>query len=159
MTEHRAKPGDLCMSDAMPFQQHWSYRTTLPLADAITDTFFLPVAPNLRPGDSITMVSYDRPSFGRVVEFSTVMVVEKRQDAVELVVTAAPEAVPARESAPASSDDGPAPEYIRGNGKAVWNPGKRAYDIKVGNDVVAVIADKDEAHKIARGDIPMPVAA
>lgn len=59
MDELRCKSGDLCMSDAAPFQQHWECRTTWPLADVIHDKYFLPMRNQLRSGDSITLCRYD----------------------------------------------------------------------------------------------------
>lgn len=55
----RARPTDICMSDSMPFQQRWQYRTTMPLKDILHDRFFLPLRQNLRAGDEITLCRYD----------------------------------------------------------------------------------------------------
>lgn len=59
MSELRAKPSDLCMADAMPFNQHYEYRTTWPLSELLHDRFFLPVRDQLRAGDQITLCRFD----------------------------------------------------------------------------------------------------
>lgn len=158
MNEYRAKANDLCMADAMPFHQHFEYRTTLPLDDALHDQFFLPVANNLRPGDEVTLVSYDRPPGprhdARIVEIATVRVVEKGRDRVELHRIGDIERIP-RRAVIDNEDPAPREAYVSGDGKAVWNVGARAYDIKVGGKVVASEPDKDKAAAMARGDIPL----
>lgn len=163
MSDYRAKAQDLCMADAMPFNQHFEYRTTLPLVEVIHDRFFLPVAGNLRAGDLINLVSFDRPvgpqHNGRVVEIATVRVVEKRADAVELFQVGEMAKVPrtnGKADHTAEALATPRERYIPGDGKAVWNLGKRAYDVKVGNKIVATEPDGDKARAMARGDIPLP---
>lgn len=70
--ELRARGADLCMSDAMPFQQHWEHRTTWPLADVLNDKYFLNVRDQLRAGDAITICRYD----GRDANHTTVQLLE-----------------------------------------------------------------------------------
>lgn len=65
MNELRAKPGDLCMSDAMPFCQHHEYRTGYPLAEVLHDRFFLPMRGQLYGGDSITICQFEKDHVGR----------------------------------------------------------------------------------------------
>lgn len=92
MNDHRARPADLCMSDAMPWQQHWEYRTTLPLADILHERFFLPVRTTLRPGDSVTFCRYDMQDVThkrcRLLEIATARVVAsgEKAEAVPLFV-------------------------------------------------------------------------
>jgi hypothetical protein len=92
MNEHRACPPDLCIAEAMPFQQHHEYRTHLPIADVVHDQFFLPLRGQLYAGDSITICRFDRANAGRrdavLVEVATVRVVASgpRADAVPLVM-------------------------------------------------------------------------
>ena len=56
----RIKPNDLCMSDAMPFQQHHEARTTKPVEEVFDDKkSFLDVRGNLHVGDTVTICSYE----------------------------------------------------------------------------------------------------
>lgn len=79
MTNFRARPGDLASVGAMPFQTHYEYATTLPLADVIHSEFFLPVRDQLWAGDCITLCRFDNPDFQnrdrRLLEVATVRVV------------------------------------------------------------------------------------
>jgi hypothetical protein len=45
------------------------------------------------------------------------------------------------------------------NAKASWNPGKKLYQVKVGDKVIYETKDKQEANDIADGKIPVPRAA
>lgn len=161
MNEYRAKAQDLCMAEAMPWHQHFEYRTTLPVRDVVHDAFFLPVAGNLRVGDRIEIVGYDRPPgphhAARVVEIAAVRVVDKRSDAVELFQVGETVTVPRRAAPKAEAAPRLAERYVPGDAKAVWNLGKRAYDIKVGDEVLATEPDGDKAKAMARGDMPLPV--
>lgn len=159
--DYRAKAQDLCMNDAMPFQQQFQYRTTLPLREVIHERFFLPVANNLRTGDQIRIVGYDRPAGprhdGRVVEVAEVIVTDKRPEAIVLDLLGEIREI----ATPAVADTTAEPRlprerYVPGTATVAWNLGKRAFEIKVGETVVATEPDKDRAHQMARGDIPLP---
>ena len=56
----RARPLDVCMSDAMPFSQAWCCKTTWPLADVLNDEYFLNLRQTLRAGDTIRISRFDR---------------------------------------------------------------------------------------------------
>jgi hypothetical protein len=58
--ELRARPLDVCMSDAMPFAQRWTCRTTWPLADVLNEQYFLNLRQILRAGDTIRISRFDR---------------------------------------------------------------------------------------------------
>lgn len=60
MSDLRARPLDVCMSDSMPFAQRWTCRTTWPLADVLNDQFFLNMRQTLRAGDMIRLCRFDR---------------------------------------------------------------------------------------------------
>ena len=79
MSELRARPSDICMSDAMPFQQHWEYRTTWPIKDVLHDKFFLSLRAQLRAGDGINICRYDGADINHkgisLIEFATVRVI------------------------------------------------------------------------------------
>lgn len=162
MTEHRAKTPDLCMSDAMPFQQHFEYRTQLPLSEIINERFFLPCGASLRPGDRISLVRYDGPvtahHMARVIEFAAVRVVAKSSKALELMPEGEITKVPKPEAEPASPAE-PREEYVKAQGEVRWNPGKRLHEVVVSGEAVCGTPDKDLALAIARGDEPIAAAA
>ena len=147
------------MADAMPFQQHWEYRTTHRLAAVINDKFFLPLAGNLRVGDEITMVSYDRPPTshhdGRVVEIATVRIVAKEADSIEVFSVGEIISVPRKAEKVATGTLDHTDQFVPGDARVVWNVGKRAFDIKIGDSVLATEPDKEKAEAIARGDLPL----
>jgi len=88
MNEHRAKTLDMCMANAMPYQQHYEYRTTLALSEVINDKFFLPMRGQLYPGDSITLCRLNSTNGSRkdtiLSEVATVRVISAGDDGVPL---------------------------------------------------------------------------
>lgn len=84
MNDLRARATDICMADAMPFNQHWEYRTTWPLADVLHDQFFMPLRSQFRPGDSITLCRFDGANAAhkhiRLLEVATVRVISAGAD-------------------------------------------------------------------------------
>lgn len=60
MSDLRARPLDVCMSDAMPHSQRWACKTTFPLADVLNDEYFLNMRQSLRAGDTIRVSRFDR---------------------------------------------------------------------------------------------------
>lgn len=60
MSDLRARPLDVCMSDTMPFAQRWACKTTWPLADVLNDEYFLNLRQTLRAGDTIRISRFDR---------------------------------------------------------------------------------------------------
>lgn len=92
MNEYRLKPTDICMADAMPWQQHWEARTTWPLAEVLHDKFFLNMRTQLRAGDAITLCRYSGtdPTHRNVklLEVATLRVIEagERAEAVPIAL-------------------------------------------------------------------------
>lgn len=166
MTEQFCKPTDLCMTEAMPFQQRHECRTTLPLADVLTDRFFNNVRANLRAGDSISICQYEAAPGNhhkaKMIAFCEVRVTEVTQEAVKLFVTKAPVSVAAGQVYGETGDDtvqGGGVRYIEGDGQVRWNPGSKAYDIVVNGKVVVAGIPRDRkewAQAVARGDEPLP---
>lgn len=60
MSDLRARPLDVCMSDTMPFAQRWCCKTTWPLADVLNEEYFLNLRQTLRAGDTIRISRFDR---------------------------------------------------------------------------------------------------
>jgi hypothetical protein len=60
MSDLRARPLDVCMSDTMPFAHRWTCKTTWPLADVLNDEYFLNLRQTLRAGDTVRISRFDR---------------------------------------------------------------------------------------------------
>ena len=92
MSDLRARPLDVCMSDSMPFAQRWTCRTTWPLADVLNDQYFLNMRQTLRAGDMIRICRFDRidsnEKDARLLETCEVIIVKSgaAATAVELAV-------------------------------------------------------------------------
>lgn len=87
----RLKPGDLAMSEAMPFGQHYEARTVYPVEQCMAPDFFMNVRSNLRAGDRINLVRYDNDTWGRVLEvIEGIRIVHVDNIGVELMQTFAP---------------------------------------------------------------------
>jgi hypothetical protein len=92
MSDLRARPLDVCMSDSMPFAQRWTCRTTWPLADVLNDEYFLNMRQTLRAGDMIRICRFDRMDSNdkdtRLLETCEVIIVKSgaAATAVELAV-------------------------------------------------------------------------
>lgn len=92
MSDLRARPLDVCMSDSMPFAQRWTCRTTWPLAEVLNDEYFLNMRQTLRAGDMIRICRFDRidsnDKDSRLLETCEVIIVKSgaAATAVELAV-------------------------------------------------------------------------
>lgn len=60
MSDLRARPLDVIMSESMPFMQRWHCRTTWPLTDILNDQYFLNLRNVLHSGDTIRICRFDR---------------------------------------------------------------------------------------------------
>lgn len=112
MSSHQVKPQDITPLLSSPFMTTHGCRVALPLSEILTTpTFFDKVNSNLRVGDRVQLVRFEHGDWtkARVVEFVEVIIVQKRQHAVEFVQsgplieippeTPAPQAAAAEESA------------------------------------------------------------
>ncbi|HDZ39714.1 MAG TPA: hypothetical protein ENH62_15795 [Marinobacter sp.] len=52
-------------------------------------------------------------------------------------------------------EEGETERYVPGEAEAKWNPGKKTYEIKIGDEVLATERDKDRAFAIAAGSEPL----
>ena len=69
MADYRCKPGDVCMSEAMPFAQSWEVRTTYPLDECIKNpSFLMNVRSFFRAGHRINLCRYVSETWGEVIE-------------------------------------------------------------------------------------------
>lgn len=156
----RVKPQNMYMCEATSFGQRWTCATTDPLIAALTDEYFLPMRSQLYAGDEIRVcevTSMDRHT-ARVLRWVDLLVVEAAMDRVETMpigdVRDVPEAAP---QATAASE--PDERYITGDGEVRWNLGKKVHEVVLAGEVIASSPDKDEACRIARGELPLPQAA
>lgn len=85
--ERRCRPDDLCMSDAMPFQQHHEVRTTYPLSECINNRFFLDVRSRINAGDIIRMCRYVNDTWNEVIEIAEVAVLASDNTGVDITTT------------------------------------------------------------------------
>lgn len=161
MNDHRAKPGDLCMSDAMPWCQHFEYRTDLPLKDITHDKFFLPVRDNLRDGDAITLCRFakvDKGTQEKLLEVVEVRVLKCEHEGVKLGQRGKIETFDHGDTAAAKPPKAPVEKYIPADGEVRWNPGKKEHEVFADGKAVFSSADKAEAQAVARGDKALEAA-
>ena len=125
MNDLRVKPLDLCMSEAMPFQQHYELRTTHPIADVAHDQYFLPVRGQIYAGDQITICRFDKADATRreakLLEVGVIRIVESGANAKTVPVILMGPVVtvtPAAKIEPAKPDKADRPETAA--------PGKKA---------------------------------
>lgn len=85
--QRRCRPDDVCMSDAMPFQQHWEVRTTYALKECINNSFLLDVRGRIRAGDIVRMCRYVNDTWQEVVEIAEVSVLAVDNSGVDIVLT------------------------------------------------------------------------
>ncbi len=155
---------DLAMTDAMSFQQHFEHRTTLPIADITHKLYFMPVAANLRVGDRVSVVRYNKPpaqhhgdAGPRMMETAEFRVASKSREAIDVVVVSGPDEIPDFSIAPEERPDTPSrEEFIKGDGRAVYNRRDRSWEVMLGEEIVATMFDGDLAKAVARGDLPIP---
>lgn len=77
---------DICMSDPMPFNQHWDARVPVPIADvgdvgkALHSAFA-----SLRPGDRVDIASFADRAWTNAVEFATFRVTSLDDDVIKVI--------------------------------------------------------------------------
>jgi len=158
MAEHRAKSADLCMADAMPFQQHHEYRTTLPIADVLSDRFFLDARANLRVGDAITICRFADRAWRQLTEIADVRVASIGDDGVRLHLRGEIEAIPVAEApaVPIPEPLSPAERYAGPDWTATHRGFGRWAVLDATGREMAGNLDKETAVRVARGDLPLP---
>jgi len=76
----------MCMSDPMPFSQHWEVRVSIPLEDidnmgaALQNGYS-----SFRAGDLIHVCSFDKPDWKRLKELASYRVVSVENNKIEVV--------------------------------------------------------------------------
>lgn len=151
----RLKPADLCMAEAMPFQQHHECRVAESLAEALGHDFFGNVRANLRPGDLVTVVGYEDDSWARVAQVAALRIVESGET-VRYHLVGGIEDVAAAEAA---GETEPVAHYSDGTW-TVARRGNAKWCVLDGDGVVkAEGLDKKTADAVADGRRPLPEAA
>lgn len=153
MTEHRAKGSNLHKPADGQFGMNWVYDAShCPLSDVFQPGFFNGLRGNIRPGDSIRAVRIENNHVREVAEaivlhVSAKDVIVSRPAIMKFDQPEAEEAAPVEEK-PAG--------FVQGTGEVKWNAGKKAHEVHVDGAVVFSTKDKDLAHSVARGDVPVP---
>lgn len=131
----QVRPLDMCMSDTMPFAQRWTCRTTWPLADVLTEQFFLPMRQTLRAGDTVEIMRFDRNDSNdkdaRLLEMGKVVIVKSGPAALAVEIAVVGQVIILGEGMPRGVY-----EVRRGQS------GK--YKLMQGEDVVAEFGSKGE---------------
>lgn len=108
--EYRAKPGNFCMAEAVPFGQRFNYHGEIAVKDMLHPQFFLPLRTHFRAGDSIRLVQVVDD---RVAEYSDAIVIQVTREGVEVRADGPVHRIPAAaEEAPLPETSQPAPEGL-----------------------------------------------
>ena len=84
--KYRISPSQLCMSDAMPFQQHFEARVAgRDIKDVISDQLFLNVNSNLKVGDEIVLCGYADQTWQTLQQFARLRVTSVSREAIKLL--------------------------------------------------------------------------
>lgn len=84
MSEERLKAVDLCMAEAVPFQQRHECRISCPIEEVLDGAYFTAVKANLRAGDVISVCRYADASFQKVLQWAELRVMEISPDKFRL---------------------------------------------------------------------------
>ena len=86
MDNYRIARADMCMSDPMPFSQHWEARVTVPI-DSIEDIGLALQAgfSSLRPGDLVNICSFDKLDWRHLVETASYRIASCDHGKIEAV--------------------------------------------------------------------------
>ncbi len=111
----RLNPVDLCMADAMPFQQHHEARVYgRNLEDVLTPSLLLNVRSNIKVGDEVVICGYADQTMRRLTQFVRVRVFSTQKDGVNFMVDGKVTDIPAVEGDPEPVKSGPVLEVARG---------------------------------------------
>lgn len=77
---------DICMSDAMPFSQHWEARVPVPIKEIGDVGHALHAAySSLRPGDSITICSFESKNWTHLLEVANFRIASMENSKIEVL--------------------------------------------------------------------------
>jgi hypothetical protein len=122
--------------------------------------FFDTLAGNFMAGDTIKCIKIVKE---RVVTVAEGMIIEVQISGnvrtVEFQPTTKLTTIAGKHCTEEEEKEANGPEYIKENGSVNYNYKLRRWDVMVEGKVVYESDDKQEAQSIARGDLPIPVAA
>jgi len=154
----------LSMGEAVPSSgQRYTYSSADPMRSMLTPEFFLPIQPQLRPGDCIRIHQMDNNNFGQeaneLLAYVDVLVITSKKGLIRFHQESDIFYIP-DESGELSPEANPATAAKYGRGKVKWCVGERAYRIVDINDESVILAsgieEKEIAVKMAAGEIPIP---
>lgn len=149
----KAKAGNLCMSDAVPFGQHWNYHADHSVAHMLAPGYFSALRHMLRPGDSLRLTRLENHRVREVLDCIVVAVGDDvelfpRSDVIVVPLPEEPKPEPEVRETYVTAD---CEVKHKGRGKwAVIHPEKGE---------IAVVDGKEAAEEIAKGNVPVPEAA
>ena len=149
----RASTQHLCTGESGEYGLQWSYQTDGPLETVLSPDYFMSVRARINVGDHIRCTSVRD---GRAQETCELLVVEKRPGAVETIVTREVLTVPPSTLVEQPREEMPAERYVTSDGKPMWNPGRKMFEVKVRGETVAAVRDRELAYQIAGGHVPLP---
>ncbi len=105
MTQVLIPRSDICMSDAMPFSQHWEARVAAMIEDIDDLGFALQTAyASFKPGDLVNICAYANNRWERLVEVASFRIVSCDNRKIETVLVTPITRVPAARFAPGEVD-------------------------------------------------------
>lgn len=98
----RLSPKNLCMSDAMPWQQHYEARIAgRDINDVLTPHLFIDVRANLKAGDEVMVCGYSDQTWKRLTQFVRLRIYAVSADGVEFMRDGEVIGIPLRKDEPA----------------------------------------------------------
>ena len=111
----RLSPVDLCMADAMPFQQHHEARVFgRDINDVLTPELLLNVRSNIQVGDEVVVCGYSDEKMKRLTQFARVRVFSITKDGVNFIVDGEVTGIPMAEDEPEMPKPEPKLKVVRG---------------------------------------------
>ncbi len=111
----RLPPVNLCMADAMPFQQHHEARVFgRDLIDVLTPELLLNVRSNIQVGDEVVVCGYSDENMKRLTQFARVRVFSVTKDGVNFIVDGEVTGIPIGEDEPEMPKAEPRLKVVRG---------------------------------------------
>lgn len=160
MSRFQCIPRHLAMGESVSRGQRWTYASAHPMSEMLGERYFLAQRTMLRPGDTLRIIELRdgdlNASSNRVLAYVDMLVIESGGDILSLrpehdVVT-----VPGKDEAPAKRETWAVERFIKSDGDVKWNNKAQVHEVFEGGTVVAASKDKEEAWRIATGELPIP---
>mgnify|MGYP005670316705 CR=1 FL=1 len=161
MQKVKAKHHKLNKPEDGNFGKQWNYICDQhKVQECYEKGFFDPLAGNFMAGDTIRILEVRD---GRVRSFAEGIIIEvmsdQKADRVEFHPLGSKVIVFPRKNSKDLPEEKKeiAPEFIQGEGTVKYNFGKKMYSILSDGKCIAECSNKERAHSVARGDVPIPV--